>query len=348
MLICSTIPLLSSCITNLIVATAARVAEHIHTTGKGINLLLNHNRGGRDGGRIAASSRGTSEGTGVSQESLEGLGLIEGEGLKSDNDGDASLEGVANGVSNGGLSGVANLKRDSSHSVKGLSESGHNDVLVDGKNGSREDGSVVVHRVDDQTVGKGADSELGEEGSLRGTDLVTGLDQLNSGSDLDLTLLNLGRDLKDLEKGGLSRVAASGTGRNHNIDGGDGTGTGRGRHSVGQNDVLDLTKVAVGENHTDISVDLLIDGSDGVAGVGLHEVLQHLTDKGVLSHKDLSLTTHLEAGIVHLLGTDIVDLHEEHLGVGAQQDGESLHVHFLLGFGKRHLLEFRWGLKTEF
>mmetsp|Transcript_17151 Transcript_17151/g.28675 ORF Transcript_17151/g.28675 Transcript_17151/m.28675 type:complete len:346 (+) Transcript_17151:87-1124(+) len=331
---------------DLIVATTFITSEHIHTASQGINLLLNHHGGSGDGGVTSTSGGGAGESRGISEVSLEGLGLVEGKGLQANHNSDASLEGVADRVGDGGLSGVAQLKGNGSHSIKSLGESGNDHVLVDGQHGGREDGAVIVHRLDHQTVGKGADSKLGEQGSLGSTDLVASLDQLHSGSDLNLTLLNLGGDLEDLEKGGLSRVTTGGTGGHHDIARGNGTGTSRGGNSVGKNDVLDLTEVIVGEHHTDVAVDLLIDGTDGVARVLLHEVLEHLTDEGVLSHQDLGLTAHLVTGLVHLLRADIVNLHEEHLVVGGQKRGQSLNVEFLLGFGERHLLEFQWGLIT--
>jgi hypothetical protein len=76
---------------------------------------------------------------------------------------------------------------------------------------------VIEHSVDGQTVRERSDVQLGEEGSLGGADLITGLDQVHVTGNLDLTIHDLGRDLEDLEEVGLSRVAAGRTGRDDDV-----------------------------------------------------------------------------------------------------------------------------------
>ena len=49
------------------------------------------------------------------------------------------------------------------------------------------------------------------------------------------------------------------------------------------------------------------------------EILEDLSHQSVLAHEDLSNTTHLFAGLIHLLRADVVDLHNEHLIIGVQQ-----------------------------
>ena len=69
----------------------------------------------------------------------------------------------------------------------------------------------------------------------------------------------------------------------------------------------------------------------------LHEVLEHLSHKSVLAHEDLSLASHTSASLVHLLGSHVIHLHNEHLGVGADDAGHLDMVPFLLRLGERHL-----------
>jgi hypothetical protein len=49
------------------------------------------------------------------------------------------------------------------------------------------------------------------------------------------------------------------------------------------------------------------------------EILEDLSHQSVLAHEDFSNTTHLFAGLIHLLRADVVDFHNEHLVVGVQQ-----------------------------
>ena len=56
------------------------------------------------------------------------------------------------------------------------------------------------------------------------------------------------------------------------------------------------------------------------------EVLEDLSHQGILAHENLSSSTHLFAGLVHLLRANIVDFDDEHFRVGPEK---SLFVTFI-------------------
>jgi hypothetical protein len=321
---------------------SSSATEHVHATIKGIDLLflgLLGGLGSGGGSSSATSSRSrasNSEGGRISQEGLEGSHLLEGEGVQVDTDGHQGLEGVADGVGQRGLGGVAHLQGDGSHGGQGTGELGHDLVVIDVQHVHGELRSGVEDAVNLQAVREGLDVELLQQGSLGGAHLVTLLDEGHVVGDFDLALDDLGGDLQDLEKGGLSGVAASGARGHAHIDGGDGADTGRGRHSVGQNEVSDLGQVRVGEDEADVARHLGGQGGVEMAGVRIQEGGQDLAHEGVLAHQDLGLATHLLSGDVHLLGADVVNIHNEHLGVGVQHLGHASEVLGFLRLGKRH------------
>ena len=49
------------------------------------------------------------------------------------------------------------------------------------------------------------------------------------------------------------------------------------------------------------------------------EILKDLSHQGVLAHEDLGSATHLFAGLIHLLGADVVNLHDEHFRVSPEK-----------------------------
>src|SRR5690606_17468055 len=129
------------------------------------------------------------------------------------------------------------------------------------------------------------DVQLAQEGSLGGTDFVTLLDQSDLIGNFDLTLDDLGGDLKDLEERGLTRVTSGGSRGNGDIDRGDGSNSGRGGNLVGKDQVLDLSQVGVGEYESDVAGDFIDEALEGMSLVLLKESIEDLSDEGVLSHQ---------------------------------------------------------------
>ena len=66
-----------------------------------------------------------------------------------------------------------------------------------------EDGDIIVYGLDDQSIGEGLDPQLGQQGSLRRPHLVPFLDQLHRRNDLHYSLVDLHRDVENLEKRSL-------------------------------------------------------------------------------------------------------------------------------------------------
>jgi len=232
---------------------------------------------------------------------------------------------------------VADLECEGGNLSEGSGESVSEGLGVDVQDVNREDRAGVKDNIDGQTVRERSDVELQEESSLRSLNLVTLLDEVDGGSDFDLTLNDLGGDLEDLEKVGLSWIATSGAGGDDDIDGGDGADTSGGRDLVGEDEVSDGTEVAIGEDKADVALDLGLQVLEEVAGVLGHEILQDLLDHGVLAHENLGLATHGPTSSVHLLGSDVVDSDDETLGVRTKHARQTGVVIGLLFFGEGHL-----------
>jgi hypothetical protein len=166
-----------------------------------LGLLL----GGR-GVTTGSSSRGRASGSvlvGVGDAVLE-LGdllpLVVGLNGNREN----LLVGVDNGVHDGRQSGEAGGQGDTGNGGDGRGESLEQLGLLDVQDGGIEGLAVVVDLEDTHTVGEGRDVQQVEQGSLGGTDLVTGLDELQVGGNFDGTTGNLGGDTESLEERGLS------------------------------------------------------------------------------------------------------------------------------------------------
>jgi len=153
---------------------------------------------------------------------------------------------------------------------------------------------------------------------------------------LNLSTGNLGGNLQGLEETGLTGIATGGTLGNDNIVGGSGTDLGGGGAGVGLQDFTDLAEIAIGEDKSDVSTAASDELFAWRSGVFLAVLLEDLSHHGVLSHQDFGFSTKGLSGVLELLGTDIVNLNDEELGVGAQHVLEGIEI---LGFafgGKRH------------
>jgi hypothetical protein len=132
------------------------------------------------------------------------------------------------------------------------------------------------------------------------------------GDNLDGTTGNLGRDVKGLEERGLSGLHTGVTGGDDDVDGGDGTGLSRGSDLVLDDNVTDLLEVTGGEDETDVALD---EGKETLeVGVVGEDETDRAADHGVLTHEDLSLATENLTDLVHLVGSDIVDVDDNDRG----------------------------------
>jgi len=276
-----------------------------------------------------------------------GLSLLKGVARKAHGDSRHGLEGVGHGVNNRGLGRGIGGKRQRGDFLDNHGELSSKDFGSDVKDFGRVETSVVANLQDPDSVGERTDVQLGQDGSLGGSDLVTSLDQVHHVGDLDLTLDNLGGDLQDLEEGGLSRVATGGTGRDGDIFRSEGTDTGRGRHAVGKNQLADSSEVFVGEDEPGVAAHAGIKLGEVVTRVSLDEISQYLAHHGVLTHEDLGLSTHLQTSLIHLVRTDVVNVHDEHLGVSGKNFLHAREVSRFLFLRDGHLERVELVLELE-
>jgi hypothetical protein len=121
------------------------------------------------------------------------------------------------------------------------------------------------------------------------------------------------------------------------INGSDGTDTSRCRTSVGFQTLTDLSKITVGEDESHISTAAIDKLFDRASRVFLDVFLDTLAHHGVLSHKNFTLSTKSNTGSLDLVGTDVVNFDDEHLGISPQVLLELCEVLGLSFSGKRHL-----------
>jgi len=216
-------------------------------------------------------------------------------------------------VRDGGKSRIADLQTKSSDVGHTLGENLANISKSHIENLALVDKTVIVDDAGDKTVAEGTDVKLGQKGSLGLTDLLTGVDESGGGEDLDLTLDDLGTDVKSLQEGGLSGLKTSGTGRDDNVVGGNSASLGGGTDLQGGDELTDLVEVLVGEDETDVTrkvrkkvlnlrvlVDVLTDG---------------LAHHGLLAHKKDGLATENATDLLHLVAADVIALNNDDLGI---------------------------------
>lgn len=135
---------------------------------------------------------------------------------------------------------------------------------------------IAVHLGDTHAVGEWRDVQHVEEGSLGGSDLASCLDELQVVGDFDGTTSDLGWDTKSLEERGLSWLHSSVTSWDVDIGWSNGTGTSWSSDLVGENLVTDGLEVTVGEDESDVALDVWKE-TLVLWGVGL-EALDGATD----------------------------------------------------------------------
>lgn len=303
-----------------LVVSAIISAEHVDSGSLHLLLfgLLLGSLLGSGSSAASTAAAGSGELAGVLEVLLVGLGLVEGVVVEADGDGEDDLEGVRNGVGDGGLGGVSDGEGEGGQSLEGLTELGGKDIVGDVEDLGVKEGAVVVDGLELKTVGEGRDLELLEESGLRGGNLVSLVNELDVVDDLNLTTGNLGGDLEGLEESGLTGITAGGALGDNDVAGGSGTDTGGGGTDVLLEDVTDVAEVAVGEDEADVAAEDLDKGLLRGIGVLLDELPQDLAHHGVLAHEDLALATETDTGLLELVGSDVVDLDDEALGVSAK------------------------------
>lgn len=216
---------------------------------------------------------------------------------------------VDQGVDNGNKGGVVEGQRDGSNGLDTGAEAVEQLLLVDVEDGGGEGLAVVVNLHDTHSVGERRDVQHVEQSSLGGTDTGTGVDDLDIGNDFNGTTGDLGWDTQSLEESGLSGLHTGVSGGDTDIPGSEGTGTGGGGNLVGDDEVANLLQVGRGEDKTDVASD--VGEETFVLGVLGEESTEGTTDHGVLSHEDDTLATESDTDLMHLVGSNIVDVDDE-------------------------------------
>ena len=207
---------------------------------------------------------------------------------------------------------VKNQRKGGDHS-DGVSEKFSEDFGGHVEDLGIEGGSVIIDGLHDESVGERSDVELGQKSSLGSSNLLTGSDKVGDTGHLNLSLGNLGLDLKGLEEGGLSWITSGWSSRDDDITWSDGSDTGWGRSDVGLDGISDCVKVSVSEDETNVSSAKSLKDSDLLVTGLLGVLSDDLSHHGVLSHEDLGSSSKSRSGVLDLLGRNIVDIDDEAL-----------------------------------
>jgi len=249
---------------------------------------------------------------GVENHILHLFGFLEGV-LGANSDGNEVLETVHDGVRDRGNGRIANLKTKGSDVGDTLADNSLNISKSHIENLALINETVVEDNTGDKTVAEGTDVKLGQKGSLRLTDLLTSVDEGGGGEDLDLTLNDLGTDVKSLKEGGLSGLETSGTSRDNNIIGSDGTSLGGGTDLQGGDKLTDFAKILVGEDETDVAIEVREKVLTG--GVLVDVLTDGLAHHGLLTHEKDGLATENSTDLLHLVAANVVALDNDDLGI---------------------------------
>ena len=229
--------------------------------------------------------------------------------IRDERDGDEVLVRVDESVRDGDDRRVVEGQGDSCDGLDTREEAANELILIDVENGGREHVAVVEDLDDGHTIGERRDVQHVEQRRLGGSDTGTRGDDLDVRDDFNRTTGDLGGDVQGLEEGGLARLHTGVTGGNDNVLGRERTGT-RGRSDLVGNDRLaDFLEVLAGEDEADVALDvgeetleLRVLGEDRAECAANH---------GVLAHQDDTLATEGNTNLMHLVGTDIVDIDQE-------------------------------------
>ena len=232
-------------------------------------------------------------------------------------DGNEVLVGVDERVRDAGDGGVVEGEREAGNLLNTQHKSVNQDVLLNVQDFRSESLSSVENLNNAHTVGERRDVQHVQQHGFGRSDTGTSVDDLDVRDNLNRTTSNLGGDSKRLEEGRLTGLHSRVSGRDNNIGWGETTGTSRGGDSVCENssaDILEVTRreheanVALDKRHQPLKLGLL----------GQHHS-ERSSDHGVLAHQHRCLSSQRGTDLVHLLGSDIVDVDDKDGGVGVEE-----------------------------
>lgn len=315
---------------SLVVAEEGETSSHIVLLL--FLLLLLGGSGSGGGSSSGGGGRGGGSGVsfGVGDHVLDLLGLLDGV-VSSNGDGHDVLVGVDEQVGEGSNGGEVDVERKGGNAGNSGGNALDDELVGDVEDLGLENISVVVDLEDGETIREGLDVQQLEEGGLGGTYLISDLDDGNVRDDFNLTLGNLGRDVKRLQERGLSGLETGVSLGNRDIERGDGSGLGGGGYAHLHELIAACRQVLLGEDETDVSPDVLEENLDG--GNSLQVLADGLSDESVLSHQDDSVSTGQLTDALQLVRTDVIGVHEEATRVLVDESLDALEERNLLLLG---------------
>ena len=236
------------------------------------------------------------------------LGALESV-LSSKSDSNEVLVRVDEGVHDGDDGGVVEREGEGGDGGDTGRETVEELLVRDVKDIGGEDVALVKDLNDSHTVGERRDVQHVKQGSLRRANTGTRSDDLDIGHDFNGTTSDLGQDTEGLEEGRLAGLHASVAGGDSDILGRKSTSTSRRSDLVRSDDVADFLKVARGEDETNVALDVREETLE--LRVLSEDGTESTADHGVLAHDDDTLATESDTDLVHLVGTDVVDIDDE-------------------------------------
>ena len=161
-----------------------------------------------------------------------------------------------------------------------------------------------TYLLDNQPIGEGRNSQHVQESGFGHTNFVTSFNQVNVLNNFNCTLGNLGGDVQSLEERSFLRSQSSVLGRNLYIQRSNSSSPGRSFDLICQNHVSDSHKVFLGENESNISLDM--GQKQFQLGIVLQMTTNSFSHHGILSHKDDGMASKSNPNLLHLLRSDIV------------------------------------------
>jgi len=243
--------------------------------------------------------------------------------------------------------GLTDSEGNSSNVVGSTSDLSEESFRVKVENFRGEDATVVVDVEDFHTEGEWLNIQLCKDGSFGVTDLLTFLKYSEFLGNFDLTLLNLGGDVKGVEERDLRGIQTSGARWDDDFNWGEGSDLSWGRDSVALDHGLKLMDWGIGEDETDFTLAVLSKLFDlwkvSVKTLSELEILivflgsfqsdvNGLLDDGVFTadHITLLLLSQVKSTLLNLVRSNVFELNDEALVVLGEVFVESVHNTSLL------------------
>lgn len=182
--------------------------------------------------------------------------------------------------------------------------------------------TVVIDLLHHESVSERLDAELREESGFGSTDLLSDVDDVNISSDFDGTLVDLGRDIQDLEERSLRGIHTGTSSGNGDVVGGDETHTSRRADLEVGDGGANFVELALREDDTNVADEVIEENGPLVVAGAFAVEADAATEHGIFAHQDGGIVANGSADIHKLLGTDVIGMHKECPGVGIHEFAE--------------------------